>query len=373
MEIFYVYKSLAHPEKDGFVQPLTLEERLAHVAEATRRLDTRIPWLADSMENDLKHAFGDKNNSEFVISPEGEVLIARNWSDPDQLREDLAALVGESESVTRVADLDRDPQSAHAVATHIERGVVPRVKRPSNGTVLQVRAIASPQIEGEESPPSDEPRYVKLRAEAPRSLLESGSGTLYLGFHLDPIYQVHWNNLAAPLEYRVTAPEGVTVSEATGTAPEVEEANADLDPREFLVEVDFGETKPDSPLLVEVSYFACDNAETFCKALTQVYEVHWRPDRDAGRVQSGGNRGSAGGMTRRPGGNGGNQRRMPDPQQLITRMDRNDDGKIAKDEAQGQMVQRFDQMDGNDDGFVTTEEIQAAFERMRESRQPPSR
>ncbi len=63
---------------------------------------------------------------------------------------------------------------------------------------------------------------------------------------------------------------------------------------------------------------------------------------------------------------------MPDPQQLITRMDRNDDGKIAKDEAQGQMVQRFDQMDGNDDGFVTAEEIRAAFERMRESRQPPS-
>ena len=320
------------------------------MAEATRRLDTRIPWLADSMENDLKHAFGDKNNSEFVISPEGKVLIARNWSDPDQLRDDLAALVGESETVTRIADLDRDPQSAPAVASHIATGVVPRVKRPSNGTVLQVRPVASPATEGQEPAP-EEPRYVKLRAEAPRSLLEGGAGPLYLGFHLDPIYQVHWNNLAAPLKYEIKAPEGVSVSESVGSAPEVEEANADLDPREFLVEVDFGDSRPDAPLTIEVSYFACDNAETFCKALTQVYEIHWQADRDAGRVQSGGNRGggSGGSMTRRPGGGntppGGNQRRAPDPRQLIDRMDRNDDGKIAKEEAQGQMVQRFDQMD----------------------------
>ena len=86
MDFFYVYKSLAHPEKDGYVQPLILDERLAHIAAARERLDTRIPWLADSMKNDLKHAFGDRNNSEFVISPEGKLVIARSWSDPEQLR-----------------------------------------------------------------------------------------------------------------------------------------------------------------------------------------------------------------------------------------------------------------------------------------------
>ena len=94
MEIFYVYKSLAHPEKNRFVQPLTLEERLAHVAEASRQLDTRIPWLADSMENDLKHAFGDKNNSEFVISPEGKVLIARNWNENVRPGRESCGIIG---------------------------------------------------------------------------------------------------------------------------------------------------------------------------------------------------------------------------------------------------------------------------------------
>lgn len=321
------------------------------------------------MENDLKHAFGDKNNSEFVISPEGEILIARHWSDPGQLRDDLAALVGESETITAIADLDRKPQPAHAVASHIARGVVPRAKRPPNATALQVRPIATST---EESDPEDQPRYVKLRAEAPRTLLEGGKGQLYLGFHLDPIYQVHWNNLAAPLKYGIDAPEGVTVSARIGSAPEVEEADADLDPREFLVDVDFGDTKPGAPLTIEVSYFACDNAETFCKALTQVYEIQWKADRDGGRAQSGGNRGSGGSgrTTRRPDGSSP-QRRLPHPQQLITRMDRNEDGRIAKEEAQGQMVQRFDRMDADDDGFVTEAEIKAAFERMQGSRPRP--
>ena len=342
------------------MQPLTIEERLAHVDEASRRLDTRIPWLADTIENDLKHAFGDKNNSEFVISPEGKVLIARNWSDPGQLRTDLASLVGESETVTQVSDLDRNPQSAASVSPHIARGVVPRVERPSGASALQVRPVSA---EGEEKPAS--PHFVKLRAEAPRALLEQGKGPLYLGFHLDPIYQVHWNNLAAPMKYEITAPEGVTVTEAVGSAPEVEEADADLDPREFLVEIDFGDSKPETPLLVRVDYFACDNAETFCKAVSQVYEVHWKTDRDAGRVQSGGNRRGGGGegMTRRPGG--GNSRRMPDPDQLLSRMDRNEDGAISKEEAQGQMVQRFDVMDSDKDGKVTEDELRKHLERMR--------
>jgi len=46
---------------------------------------------------------------------------------------------------------------------------------------------------------ADTTYYAKLRAEADEPLLETGSGTMYLGFHLDPLYHVHWNNLAEPL------------------------------------------------------------------------------------------------------------------------------------------------------------------------------
>ena len=59
VQFFYLYKQLAHPELDHYVDPYTLEERLMHVAQAERQLGSRIPWLADAMTNELKHALGD--------------------------------------------------------------------------------------------------------------------------------------------------------------------------------------------------------------------------------------------------------------------------------------------------------------------------
>ena len=45
VRFLYVYKALAHPELNGYVRPVTLEERLMHVAEAKRALGTEIVWL----------------------------------------------------------------------------------------------------------------------------------------------------------------------------------------------------------------------------------------------------------------------------------------------------------------------------------------
>ena len=49
-------------------------------------------------------------------------------------------------------------------------------------------------IEPDLSQVEEIPFYAKLRAEAEPEVLEKGSGKLYLGFHLDPLYEVHWNN-----------------------------------------------------------------------------------------------------------------------------------------------------------------------------------
>lgn len=77
VRFYYIYKALAHPEINGFISPFTLEERLMHVREAKQRLGTRFRWLCDTMDNDLKHALGDRPNSEFVIDPEGRVVRKR--------------------------------------------------------------------------------------------------------------------------------------------------------------------------------------------------------------------------------------------------------------------------------------------------------
>ena len=347
---FYVYKSLAHPEKDGYVQPVVLEERLLHIAAAKKQYDTKIPWLADSMANDLKHAFGDRNNSEFVIGSDGKIAIARTWSDPETLRKDLEKLVGKSKTVTSVRDLDRKP--AARPKSKVARGVVPRVKRPQGASVL----VAKPLLDkAKKDGGKTQPLYAKLRAEAGREILQSGgSGKLYLGFHLDPIHTVHWNNLAEPLRWKIEAPKGVTLSKTEGTAPKVE-PEADIDPREFLVDLELDGKVPSEPLVLTVNYFACDDEEGWCRAVQQRYEVALKTDRDAGRVSGGGGR-QRGGGGRPPGGG-----RRPDPARILSMLDENEDGKISESEARGPMKDRFSQMDTNSDGYVTKEEIEARF------------
>ena len=66
---YYVYKPLAHPEYNNYVSPVTIEERLMHVAEAKRVLGTSVNWLADTMDNVWHEAMGRTPNSELVIDP----------------------------------------------------------------------------------------------------------------------------------------------------------------------------------------------------------------------------------------------------------------------------------------------------------------
>lgn len=306
VEFYYIYKALAHPENNGYVAPFTLDERLMHVAEAKKKLGTRFNWICDSMENDLKHALGNAPNSEFVINPRGVIVRARQWSNPGQLREDLVELIGDVDRRTSVAEVGMKSLQPPKTAP---RGVVERVRAPSGMAPVKVEPAGGFTL-------GSDPYYVKLRAEIDSQYGRGGQGKLYLGFFLDPLYEVHWNNQVAAIEYSVKAPKGVTVSPASGKGPTVKEP-ADADPREFLLEV---EGRSSQPLVITVKYFACDDAETFCKAVTQRYEVVLERDRDGGSRRSSGGRGR-GGLAGRPGagrpggigGAGGRPPRQPGP------------------------------------------------------------
>lgn len=275
MRFYYVYKALAHPELNGYVQPFTLEERLMHVREAERTLGSQIPWLCDTMQNDLKHALGDAPNSEFLIDSDGRVARKRAWSDPEQLRADLEELVGPVETPTRAEDLNLKVESPPKVAAS---GIVERIPRSRAMRALKVE----PQ-QAENGPPF----YVKVRAEADQSLLRDGSGQVYLGFHLDPLYKVHWNNLTKPIRIEIRSPAGVQVSPAVLEGPKVE-APVDVDPREFLVKVEAEENR--GPLRLTVSYFACNDEEDWCRAVRQEYAVRLEADPDGGWVRPSGDR-----------------------------------------------------------------------------------
>lgn len=320
VKFYYIYKSLAHPENNGYVRPYTLQDRLKHIQEAKRRLGTQIPWICDTMKNDVKHALGDRPNSEFIIDPKGIIIVKRSWSNPSQLRSDLEKLVGPVARPTTVADLDLKQEVRPKPAAS---GVVPRIELPGRMQPLVIKPGKS-----------EHPYYVKLRAEGDASLLRGGKGTLYLGFRLDPLYDVHWNNLADPIRWRIEAPPGVTVTPAKGEGPKVS-VEADVDPREFLVRVDAGNARQPK-LELSVSYVVCNDAEGWCKTIEQKYVVELAVDRDGGWKMQ--------------------RRRQPARDQLFAALDADSDGILSAKEIERipQVLARFDK---NKDGKLTASEL----------------
>ena len=270
VKFYYVYKALAHPEYMSYINPFTLEERLMHVEEAKRTLGMTIPWIVDDMDNTLKEALSKRfSNAEVIIDAQGKVIGKRAWSRPEEIREALTRWVGPVENPTRVEDLNIQTAPPSRAAAS---GVVPRIEKPDSA---QMR----PLVVKPESSEWDEPFYAKLRAEAQVDVLKSGKGKLYLGFHLDPLYNVHWNNLVRPIEVMIEAPPGVTLSSTKLSGPEVEE-ESDIDPREFLLNI--AAEQADEPIRVKTFYYACNAEEGWCRPLTQSYQVFLEMDWDGG-------------------------------------------------------------------------------------------
>lgn len=303
-----------------------------HVEEAKQTLGSKIPWICDNMDNDLKHALGNRPNSEFIIDPDGKVVVSREWSRPEELRSDLERLVGPVKKPTTLGDLQmptlKPPQK---VAT----GIVKRVTISGNMSPLKITARKS-----------EIPHYAKLRAEI-------GGDQIYLGFFLDPLYEVHWNNKAPALSFDIKTPSGVSVTPASGTAEQVK-VDADADPREFLITY---EGRSSEPLVVTVKYFACDDAETFCIPVEQDYEVSFERDRDGGTRRTSGVR-----LTQSHGPTKMSEimRRMAIMQTLdidgdgeisaeeiqaapesLRKLDNNNDDRLSRDEIRGQAMQDF--------------------------------
>ena len=355
-----------------------------HVAEAKSKLGSRFDWLCDSMTNDLKHALGDAPNSEFLIGPDGRILRSRRWSRPEELRADLAKLLGEVQRPTTTADIG---MNRLAPAKTAAKGIVPRIELPGRMTPVKVQPLGGSPRGGT----NREPFYVKLRAEVDQQFFQNGKGKLYLGFFLDPLYKVHWNNQAAPIEYEIDRSGTLEVSPRSGTGPQVEAA-ADADPREFLVSVSGSQ---DSSFKLTVKYFACDDAETFCKPVTQHYQVVLERDRDGGSRRSFGGRGGRFAGGNRPqgfdrsrfgpgrGGPGGRFARgdfgrfgesnRPPPRQrdpdaesrskrlktavaLLKKHDANRDGKLGRQEL-ARIRRPVGEADANSDGKVSLREL----------------
>ncbi|MFK8111062.1 MAG: hypothetical protein AB8B91_02610 [Rubripirellula sp.] len=338
MNFYYVYKALAHPENNGYVAPFNLKERLMHVAEAKRQLGTRFQWLCDSMQNDLKHALGDRPNSEFIIDPTGKIVVSRTWSDAQMLRDDLSRLVGPVENPTSIRELNMPVMQP---PTKAPTGIVQRVQLPEGMRPVFVK----PQADDANKKPS--PHYAKLRA-------EMSGDQLYLGFFLDPLYKVHWNNKAPALKYSIESPDGVSVTPAQGVFRDVE-VGADADPREFLVTLS---GRSSDPFKVIVKYFACDDAETFCVPVTQEYLVTMEYDRDGGsRRSSGGARGRGRSMAGRgPGGLGSRMAEMMQRHPVIAALDRDKDGTLSLAELKI-ASKSLAEADQNADGEISGQEL----------------
>ena len=323
-----------------------MRERLAHIQAAKGSLRTDFTWICDNMTNDLKHSMGDRPNSEFIIDPDGRVIVRRAWSDPEQLREDLAELVGESENVTRIADLGYriDPQPRQAAS-----GVIERMEL--SGRMIALKSTLVSSSEGDQL-------YVKIRAEADEALMDTGKGKLYFAFHIDPIYQVHWNNDSMRVQYELKLPSDMTSNQLNGEGPKVD-VPADVDPREFLVDLE-SRAGTTEPIVITVRSMICDDAESFCIPVTEVFEVILQRDPELGRRRS-----ATGDRNGRPGGRGNNRGgRM----QRMMQRDTNKDGKLSKDEVPPGMRERFNEIDKNRDGFLDKSEMESMGNRGRGGR-----
>ena len=337
VDFYFLYKTLAHPENNEYIQPITIKERLMHVEEAKRKLQTKVPWLADPMTNEVSSTFGLTPNSEFLFDSYGAIQYMNTWSNANELRLKLHEMVGKSDKVTSVSSLNL-PEIV-TKSTPSEK-VITRIKVEETLTPIVVEVKDN----------SINPHYVKLRAEVTKELLHTGLGKLYLGFHLDPIHHVHWNNLVDPLKYEITLAKGIKIEKFIGEAQKVSQTS-DSEPREFFIEVN--NWKLEDQLPIKITYFACDDEDKWCKIVVQNYILTLKTDTFAGGVIGRSFRAGRGNQSGRStqGRQGGNM------MERIMNFDKNKDGLISKQELPERMQRRFDMMDANTDGFLSKDEL----------------
>jgi len=266
VQFYFFYKSLRHPELNGYVDAQNLKERLMQLQAAKEQLGTTLPWLADSFENEMRDGLGAGANSVWLISPKGEIVFGQERISAGPFREALTKHVGTVEKPTLADDLEFPRQTRSAMSRHLKSPVL--VERPMGLQILKTTP---------ENP--DETYYVKLRVEAEPEVLSSGKGRVFLGFYPDPIHGARWNNLTEPMKYELTLPVGVKATPASAQAAKAEGDKDNL-PRQFWIEVD-ADGKPD-PITLTMHYFAC--TEKMCIPATHKYTIEFEVDQSGART-----------------------------------------------------------------------------------------
>lgn len=336
VQFFFVYKSLRHPELDGYVEPQNISERLLMIKEVKKRLGTKVPWIADAMDDNIRIALKASSQSIYLISPEGEIVQAWDKLNEQDIRKALSDKVGEAPTLTTTKDLGLAPIKRYEKRSNESTKIT--IERPEGLNILTI----------EPTKPEDT-YYVKLRAEADSALLETGNGKLALGFFPDPILDAHWNNLTPPMKYVLKLPQGIIASPQEASA-EVGSGDSDTDPRQFWV--DIKGAKPSDSIELTLHYYGC--TPNMCKALTHKYIISLAPELKSART-FGFNKGNQ--KNNQKGNQRGNNNASHSSDDMIKNMDINSDGKISKSEAKGKLKENFDSRDANKDGFITADEM----------------
>ena len=340
VQFYYFYKALRHPELNGYVQAQNMSERLLQLAEARRQLGTKVPWIADTMDDDMRIGLAAGSWSVYLISPDLEVVYSDGRIDANGLRSALSKAVGPAATRTNPEELNLPKISRPAKLVNEDSAL--GVARPEGLSIVTIIPTKP-----------EETYYVKLRAEADDALLNTGSGRLFLGFYPDPIHGAYWNNLTEPMKYKLTLPEGVVASRPEASA---QRGPGDKDslPRQFWV--DISSDKPFEELGLRLDYFGCTSE--MCLPLTHEYIIKMEIENRGSRTY-GMNKGSA-----------ENSRRGNTRGSRMERLDSNKDGVVSFDEMFVQMKNRrgndfskekaqeqFNRMDGNKDGVLSADEL----------------
>jgi len=359
IQFFYFYKSLRHPELEGFVEAQNIQERLLQLAAAREKLGTSVPWIADTIDDSMRTGLGANSQSVFLISPEGKVLYGNGRIVRNDLRNALSKALGKPKTDTQVSDLDLPAMRRNSMPPNQDSKL--GVKREDGLTIVATKA----------SKP-EETYYVKLRAEADEALIKTGTGRLFIGFYPDPIHNAYWNNLTPPMRYTLTTPEGLTASPAQASA-EKGTGDSDTLPRQFWVDI-----KSDSKtneIQLQLDYYGC--TPDMCMALTHEYTIVLE-DEDRGARTAGMNRGNRGQGGRQANARGGRQGNAPaqgsrQRGMQLTQMDTNNDGVVNFEEMSASiktrrgndvdldgLQRRFTSMDTDSDGNLSAEELENA-------------
>lgn len=266
VQFFFVYKTLRHPELDGYVQAQNLSERLMQLETARDKLGTTIPWLCDTMDDSLRRELGFGANSVYLISPEGEIVYATERINATSFRRALVQHVGATDSITTVSELDLPRHTRPKRLINEDSSI--RVERPDGLTILKTTPVTP-----------EDTYYVKLRVEAEPALLETGKGRIFLGFYPDPIHGAFWNNLTDPMQYTLTSPGEAKAMPAIASARKGP-GDKDSEPRQFWVSIDA--SAPLETMQLNLKYFAC--TDSLCLALSQNYLIHFEAINDGSRT-----------------------------------------------------------------------------------------